>query len=389
MGVVIHSLNILTISGSFYPKVDGSVVAVGNLAKSLRSRGHSVTVLTRGYGGRSSATWNEIVVERVYQRGSSLPSRLLFALAQFRRGSELLRTNKFDVIHAHGFASLLAAEMLRPFGQVPVVVTFHGLQRLWVVDRSLSALLRFGLMIPFEGLLAREADAVIAQSAKLKTVLMRLYQVKDTSLHVVSNPIDVDNFESHPANPKSKTVLFVGTFGRLYAPDLLIRAAAQVLLHVPEAIFIFVGQGPMKGRAIHLARQLGIYGNTKFVGLVKDRKELCAKYASARLLVIPFRGRGGYILSMAALEAMTVGRPVLIGYEVDATPGVIPMSNDPVAMANSIITLLNLDEVSYSTLCESARLSVEQFGSEKVAQKLEQVYRSLKRPCLVTECDAH
>jgi len=371
-------LRVLTITGSFYPKVDGSVIAVANLVKGLCERGHNVTLLARGYGGNSGfGTWNGVRVECVYQRGSSLPFRLLFAFEQFVRGSKLLRTDQFDIIHAHGFSSLLTAEMLHLFNRTPVVVTFHGLQRLWVVDRGVVSFLRFAFMVPLEGALARKAEGVVAQSAKLKSVLVRLYRVNDATTQVVPNPIDIDNFRFHPVNVKSRTVLFVGTFGRLYAPDILIRAAGFVVSRVPDAKFVFVGQGPMIEYATLLTKRLGIEDNVRFLGRINDRKSLEACYASARMLVIPFRGRGGYILSLAALESMSVGRPVLLGYEADATPGVIPISNDPVAMADSITDLLTMDDNRYSNLCAEARSSIEGLGSTSAAQKLEGIYTAL------------
>lgn len=371
-------LKILTVSGAFYPKVDGSVVAVANLVRGLLMRGHSVTILTRGYSKvPQTPEWNGAQVERVYQRGFSIPFRFLFALGQFWQGRRLLRTNSFDVIHAHGFASLFAAELLHLSSRIPVVVTFHGLQRLWVIDRGLPSLLRFALMVPLEGILTRKANGVVAQSMKLKTVLVRLYRIDETLVHVVPNPVDVANFSFHPPNQKSKTVLFVGTFGRLYAPDLLVRAACQVVRTIPETRFTFVGQGPMMEYAVRLAKHLGVDDKVQFVGRVVDRRQLEAYYAAARMLVIPFRGRGGYILSLAALESMSVGRPVLLGYEADSTPGVIPMSNDPVAMANSITDLLNLDDQRYLALCMEARSSIDGLDSADVARKLEGVYLAL------------
>ena len=252
-------LKILTITGAFYPKIDGSVIAVANQARSLSARGHSVTILTRGYSsGVRSETWDGIQVERVFQRGFSLPYRFLFSLEQVRLGLKLRKNNHFDVLHAHGFASLFTAELLRLFNSAPVVVTFHGLQRYWVVDRGLSSALKFAFMVPLEGLLARGADRVVAQSVKLKSVLIRLYRLKESKVEVIPNPIDADRFKFHQVKHGSATVLFVGTLGRLYAPDILLRAASQVISRVPNAKFVFAGKGPLMDYSIELSKKLGI-----------------------------------------------------------------------------------------------------------------------------------
>jgi glycosyltransferase involved in cell wall biosynthesis len=232
-------------------------------------------------------------------------------------------------------------------------------------------------MLPFEGVLARRADLVIAQSAKLKSVLTQIYSVREASISVIPNSVDTSTFRFHPAVQRSKVVLFVGSLGWAYGPDILVNAAKHVLARVPDAEFTFVGAGPGKQSIIDLARSLGIEQHVHLVGLITGRKQLESYYASSRMLVMPQRIRGGYILSLAALESMAVGRPVLIGYEIDDTPGVISVKSDPVALAQQITDILMLDDESYSDLCRAARFSIEEFDTAAISERLEASYRSL------------
>lgn len=376
-----RKLRILIITGAFYPKIDGSVIAAGNLVDDLTKKGHQVTVLTRRYGRQEEAdSWNGVPVERVSQRGFSIASRLLMVVDQVRRGSQLIKEGRFDAIHAHGFSSLLVAEVLRIFSKIPVVVTFHGLQRLWSRDWSLKWFVMFASLLPVEGALARRADLVVAQSARLKTVLMGLYKVDPSAIMVVPNPVDVSTFRFHPSEDRSKVVLFVGTIGTIYGPDLLVKASVEVLRHEPEAKFVFVGAGPAENYTGELAKSLGVDGSTQFVGRLTDRKRLEEYYARSRVLVIPFQGRGGYILSLAALEAMAVGRPVIIAYDFDETEGVIRTTNDPNRIAEKILEVLSLSDEEYARLSQVARSSMERLGGADVADRLEGIYLDLVSP---------
>jgi hypothetical protein len=70
-------------------------------------------------------------VIRVRQLGFSLLSRVLLVLNLAGMARRLSKAQPFDVIHAHGFSALAAAEMVRFSTHTPCVVTFHGMQRLW------------------------------------------------------------------------------------------------------------------------------------------------------------------------------------------------------------------------------------------------------------------
>jgi glycosyltransferase involved in cell wall biosynthesis len=371
-------LRILMISGAFYPKVDGSVMAVANIAEELARRGDEVTLLTRGYDSNDSASWNGIPVERVHQRGFSLGHRLWLAVDQTRRGVQLHRRKRFDVIHAHGFASLFSAAVIGLVGKVPVVVTFHGLQRLWSRQWNFRSHMIFAFLLPFEGTLARRATFVVAQSEKLKTVLIRLYGIRSEAVIVFPNPVDTRSFPFCEPS-QSRTVLFVGTIGAIYAPDILVRAARMVLQRVPDAKFVLVGTGPAEGTVKRLAEDESVASSVRLVGRVTSREELRRYYASSRMLVIPFRGQGGYILTLAALESMSVGRPVIIGYEVDQSVGVISTASEPLTLSKQIVEWLQLDDKAYSSLSRAARSIAEGCSSEVVARRLEETYCSLAR----------
>ena len=110
------------------------------------------------------------------------------------------------------------------------------------------------------------------------------------------------------------------------------------------------------------------------VGRIGDRELLEAYYASSQMLVIPFKGQGGYILTLAALESMAVGRPVIIGYETDDTLGVIRSSSNPHILAERIMEILFLNDGEYASLARGARSFAEKSSSAEVASQVENAY---------------
>jgi glycosyltransferase involved in cell wall biosynthesis len=127
---------------------------------------------------------------------------------------------------------------------------------------------------------------------------------------VVPNPVDISEFHIVRPEKRSRVVLFVGLLGGAYDVGLLLKATKLVLNDVPEARFVIVGQGPEGVVLKNLVSELAIAQSVEFLGQTASRGRLSSLYASSQLLVIPFRA-SGYILSLAALESMATGRPVL------------------------------------------------------------------------------
>jgi glycosyltransferase involved in cell wall biosynthesis len=378
-GNTTRRLRILIISGAFYPKVDGSAIAVGSLVKALLNCGHSVTVLTRTYpNAHKDELLEEASVIRVRQPGFSLLSRVLLVLNQAITGRRLSKVQPFDVIHAHGFSALAAAEIVRLATHTPCVVTFHGMQRLWAREaQKLKFQVAFAFMRPIEGLIARRANLVIAQSGLLGDVLSSLYRVAANKLVVIPNPVDIREFQFVRPAKLSGTVLFVGALGGGYDVGLLLRAAKLVLNNVPEARFVIVGGGPQEVLLRKLVSQLGIDQSVEFLGPIASRSRLASLYASSQLLVIPFRA-SGYILPLAALESMAIGRPVIATMVLERTDGVICARANPADLALAISKGLALELDEYQELATAARRFVERTSDSKlVASQLASVYAAL------------
>jgi len=153
-----------------------------------------------------------------------------------------------------------------------------------------------------------------------------------------------------------------------------------VIDRIPSARFVFVGKGPAEGDLRRLSESLGIENSVEFTGRITDRSLLESYYASSRLLAVPFRGTAGYFLGLSELEAMAVGRPIVTSQEhLDKIDGVFYTRNDPKFLAEKIIEVLNMDDQTYTRVCESVSKYAREFGTERVATTVLASYAGLTR----------
>jgi glycosyltransferase involved in cell wall biosynthesis len=160
--------------------------------------------------------------------------------------------------------------------------------------------------------------------------------------------------------------------GRLVAQknhDRLLLAARRV----PEATFLVVGDGPLRGRLEARARELGLAGVVHFAGA---RDDAPAVMAAADLVAFSSDWEG---LSVAALEALAAGTPVV------STP-VEGMRELPVALTTTfepdelgdLIAGLLADAPRRAALGAAGRaLVAERYSLATMLDGYERLYREL------------
>jgi glycosyltransferase involved in cell wall biosynthesis len=139
-----------------------------------------------------------------------------------------------------------------------------------------------------------------------------------------------------------RVVLYVGKFSPGKGTDDLVAAAGRVAAALPDARFVFVGEGALGDDAPHL-RVLGPLPN----------REVLALYPLAEVVVVPSVIPDS--LSRVILEAMSAGRPV-IATRVGGTPelvlhgqtGLLVERGDREGLAAALLALLSDDALRAS-----------------------------------------
>lgn len=221
--------------------------------------------------------------------------------------------SEFDLVHAHDWMTYPAGVALKYALGKPLVVHVHSLE----FDRSgqhvnerIHATEHYGLT---------HADAVIAVSHYTKSVVHREHGIPLDKIYVVHNGIykpDASRHykEKHPDWP-AHVVLFLGRITFQKGPDYFLRAAAKVIPHVPDVLFVMAGSGDMLEPMKRLARDLGIEDHVLFPGFLRGR-EVEEMFNVADLYVMPSVSEP---FGISALEAINFETPTLLSRQSGAS----------------------------------------------------------------------
>ena len=69
-------------------------------------------------------------------------------------------------------------------------------------------------------------------------------------------------------------VIFLGNIAEESGAPLLLDSAREIIINVPLANFLFIGGGAFEDRAKKIVREQGLGGKVKFMGVVRERKNL-------------------------------------------------------------------------------------------------------------------
>lgn len=215
-------------------------------------------------------------------------------------------------------------------------------------------------------------------------------------LRVLDGALALDLAVIHPgvptireANPERKharrelgleePATYVASMGRFtpeYGFGNLIASFADVLKHVPDAELLLAGEGPEEGNLRQQAAGQAQPERIRFFGIVENNSDF---FCSADLFVVP-ADRAGF--SLAAVESMSVGTPVLL-----RNSGGLPEIVDPEIsgflfhsdeeLGSRISELLNMP-ISLESVGNAGRLRVlERFTLEQCADSVVELYRSI------------
>jgi glycosyltransferase involved in cell wall biosynthesis len=305
-------------------------------------------------------------------------------LAALWRIYAFLKKERFDVVHTHsskaGFLGRLAARMA---GVPAIVHTPHN----FAFDRPRRmtwSIAFFGLLEKFAGFFCDRVFAVCRDEQELAVSLGVLPAEKIT---LISNSIDAPRLDQGVNSETKRTELgirqgerLIVSVGRLAAqksPKDFVRAADIVLHKMPDARFLFLGDGPLFKEIDRLIRKKNLESRVKILGWRNDTAEVIAAsdifVLSSLWEVLP---------NYSLLDAMGLGKPVVI----TATSGsgdmvkngfngyVVPVA-DPEAMAEAILKLLKLPPAGLKTMGKNSREVFDKRPSpDEIVKMIEDTY---------------
>ncbi|GAB4215676.1 MAG: glycosyltransferase family 4 protein [Roseiflexaceae bacterium] len=299
-----HPLRILMVTPRYFPEMGGVETHVSQVAPRLVRAGAAVTILTTDRSGslpvREETDGVEILRVRAWpaQRDYYFAPQLATYVTQGR----------WDVVHCQSYHTLVAplAMLAARRAGVPYVVTFHGGGH----SSRLREALRGGQWALLRPLLAGAARLVAIARFEIALYGKRL-GLSPERFAFIPNGADLA-FTPRPA-PQSgdaPLIVSVGRLERYKGHQRVIAALPHVLRAFPAARLRVVGAGPYEGELRALAQRLGVAERVQ-IGPVApaDRQGMADVLAGAALVTLMSDYETHPI---AALEALAMGRPVLV-----------------------------------------------------------------------------
>ena len=348
-------------------EVGGAERQVVDLAVALRSKGYVVSVACSVAGDLSGALEEAGIPVRPLLR--RLAKRRL-SLAYAWRLRRLLSEERFDLVHAHIYASVVAAAIATLGTGVPLVITEHT-EASWQ-DWRARWVSRW---------VYRRVGRIIAVSTPIRRRLIERDGVHPDLIAIVPNAVVSASEEHADTSPPLPAELherpLVGVVARLQPEKGVanfVKAAARLAPQLPEAHFVIAGDGPLRQELAALAEDLDLGSRAHFLGF---RSDASALMRSLDVLVVPSLTEGSPLVT---LEAMAAGVPV-VASAVGGIPdqirhdkeGVLVPPGDTDALGDALLELLRDPECARRLGEAGRRRAASQFSHATMVQRIEDV----------------
>ena len=376
------------VTHTFLPHVGGIENVVYEQSKRLLQKNYVPMVVTNRIQTAKNYVIDGINVECYESLNTGFRLGIPYVIPTINSLGVFLKAVKSSkIVHAHGhpyLTSLLSAKLAKSYSK-PFVLTQHN--TFIEYDSIFDKIERLNdLAVGKETL--KEADKIIAVSNATKNYVLSL-GAKPNKVTVLHNGVDLKRFKPMPEKrgemrrklgiPQGSIVVL--TVRRLVYKngiDTLIESANIAIKKNSKIVFLAVGKGPDFNNVQVRIKQLGIEGNFKLTGFVKD-EDLPLYYNAADLFVLPSKSGEG--LPLVALEAMACGLPVVatnvggIREIMNNEYGKLVPPNNADLLANAIIEFAGMD---FSSRKSELRAMVEQkFSWDANVERLIEIYEEL------------
>ncbi len=301
-----------------------------------------------------------------------------------RRTGRFLLENGIEVVHSHLADADIFASLHHDSG-VSLVTTIHGEHTLMRAESG--HLLQKPMMIirshRHRNALERMSRVCTVSSFERNVLISYLRSIAEKVV-VIGNGVENAGLQACMRSSMKLEggfrLVFPGGAKKSKGGDVLLTALARVKEHIPD-IHLYIALDVPDGHALRtMVKELGIEQNVTFAGFlpVKDYWRLLA---GADLFVLPARVEA---FSIASLEAMALGKPIVAG-KTGGIPEVVKEGRngilvppEPISLAEAILRIYrnpNLRaEFSMNNVADAAM-----HDWEKIVSKYIDLYSEMSR----------
>jgi len=306
-----------------------------------------------------------------------------------RRLRKWLAANPQDIVHTHSSKAGILGRYAAKKAGVPVIVhTIHGLpfhpyqserkNRLFIELERRAAEWSDAVVCVADAMAQQAEAAGVAAAGKFRTIYSGMalepFLRNDYDTAALKEKLGL-----HPSEPVAGQI---ARLAPLKGYEFFISAIQEILLHVPNAKFLFVGDGPAAGKIRELVRRAGVQNRVVFTGLVAASR--IPEYISLMDVVVHASLREG--LPRVIPQAQLMAKPV-VAYAVDGAPealedgvsGYLVPAESVHDLARRVVELFKAPARSRSMGSRGRERCIERFGADLMVEKIDQLYQQLIR----------
>ena len=243
-----------------------------------------------------------------------------------RKAVKILKQQQIKNVWFGAAAPLaLMAGKLRSAGASNIVALTHGHEVWWAKIPILKSLLKKIIMdVDHLGYLGDFTKGEIAKISNQPQKFLQIAPGIDTQ-HFAPKTARGDLIEKYRLDGR-RVIVSVGRLVHRKGQDELVKAMPKILEQFPDAILLFVGEGPIKQMLFNSAKQLGVLPKVVFAGRVSHH-DLPDYICLGEIFAMPVRSRFSGLevegLGIVYLEASACGLPVIVGNSGGAVDAVL------------------------------------------------------------------
>ena len=304
------------------------------------------------------------------------------AIRQLRRLVRWLQTSGIDIVHTHDFYTNVFGMAGGSIARVPVRLA----------SMRETAEMRSAAQKRVQKVAYSLAHHIVANSKAVENKLVA-DGIGPEKVSVIYNGLDLKRLETSLTRSEALAVLgvnideakpvrFISIVANMRHEvkdyPMFLRAARSVKQAVPDAVFLLAGEGELEESLKSLARELGIFESTLFLGRCEKVAELLS---ISDVCVLSSKAEG---FSNSILEYMAAGKPVVatnVGGAAEAIAedetGFLVPSGDDAMMAERLISLLLDPDRALKMGALAKRVVSERFSCEAQLSRTEHLYETL------------
>lgn len=288
-----------------------------------------------------------------------------------------IRQHRFDIIHTHLFPSNTVGRMVAFLAGVPVIFSTEHNEYRW----------KNCMHIMVDWLLSHVTNAIVTVSEGVSRFAAHQAFIRPEKFRVIYNGVNTSNFAPKPEAFRNKireelgissSAYVIGTVGSMTEQKghcYLVEAAKRVVQSNPNAVFLLIGDGPLRKNIETQINEYGLNDQVKLLGIRRDVQEILA---AMDLFVFPSLYEG---LGIAVLEAQAMALPVVVTslpavMEIvsDGENGKVVRPKDSVNLADAIISLIQSPDRAFAMGKKGREKILNQFSLDSQIKKIESLY---------------